>query len=219
MKEVQMHKIVSDGALISSRDWEDVKGKPLSSITGDPDDKEVLDGLIISGYETKFADGTNTNGEQFLPTCLDKFIQEYYVDKKLNMPLDIQHNMYDPQWLAGRIVYVEVDGVGFKYIAYIPRTYMHYEEVKNLLSNKILQGFSKFGWATKGHWKDDDSEEWGGHFLVEEMAIVSMSLVATPANGIPFEEVGEIANATRFKNNTKKQPKVSNGFAAMFNNK
>ena len=218
MKEFKMHKIVTDGALISTSDWREVETKPLSSITNNPEDKELLNGIIISGYETKFADGTNTNGEQFMPNCLDKWIQEYYVDKQLNMPLDIQHNMYDPQWLAGRIVYVEVDGVGFKYVAYIPRTYMHYEAVKNLLANKILQGFSKYGYATKGHWVEDQSEEFGGHFLVEEMRIISMSLVSVPANGIPFDEVGEIANALRFQNKIHKG-KVKDGFAAMFNNK
>ena len=218
MKEFKMHRIVTDGALILTSDWREVETKPLSSITNNPEDKELLNGIIISGYETKFADGTNTNGEQFMPNCLDKWIQEYYVDKQLNMPLDIQHNMYDPQWLAGRIVYVEVDGVGFKYVAYIPRTYMHYEAVKNLLANKILQGFSKYGYATKGHWVEDQSEEFGGHFLVEEMRIISMSLVSVPANGIPFDEVGEIANALRFQNKTHKG-KVKDGFAAMFNNK
>jgi len=91
--------------------------------------------------------------------------------------------------------------------------------VKNLLAEKILQGFSKFGWATKGHWVDDENEEYGGYFLVEEMTLISMSLVTTPANGIPFEEVGEVANSTRFVNKKKENGKVRNGFAAMFNSK
>jgi len=216
MKEFR--RIVADGALITTRDWDEVEGKPLSSITGNAEDRELLDGIIIKGYEYKFADGTNANGERFMPDCLDKFVREYYVEKQLNMPLDIQHNTYDPQWLAGRIVYVEVNEEGFKYVAYIPRDYMHYGEVKNLLKNKILQGFSKYGYASKGHWVDDKDEEFGGYFLVEEMFIVSMSLVATPANGIAFEEVGEIANALRFVNKHKtKKEQVKNGFAAMFN--
>ena len=218
-KELQLRKIVADGALLSSRDWEDVKTKPLSSITGNPEDTEVVDGIIIKGYETKFADGTNGNGERFMPDCLDKFIQDYYVAKGLNIPLDVQHQDYNPEWICGRIVYVEVDDKGFKYVAYIPRDYFNFDKVKFMLKNQIIQGFSKFGWATKGHWVDDENdEEWGGYFLVEEMTLISMSLVTTPANGIPFEEVGEIANSTRFVNKHKKKDgKVRNGFAAMFN--
>lgn len=216
---MQMRRIVADGALLSSRDWEDVKTKPLSSITGNPEDTEIVDGLIIRGYEMEFAQGTNANGERFTPYCLDKFIQDYYVAKGLNIPLDVQHNDHDPEWLCGRIVYVEVNDRGFQYVAYIPRTYKNYDIVKNLLAEKILQGFSKFGWSTQGHWVDDDNEPWGGYFLVEEMTLISMSLVTTPANGIPFEEVGEVANSTRFVNKKKENGKVRNGFAAMFNSK
>lgn len=212
----EFRKIIANGALITTRDWDDVKTKPLSSITGNPDDKEVLDGIIISGYESKFADGTNTNLERFAPTCLDKFMREYYVEKQLNMPLVIEHRDGDPEWLAGRVVYAEVNEEGFKYVAYIPRDYMHFEVVKNLLKNKILQGFSKFGWATKAQWIDDPDEEYGGYYLVEEMDIVSMSLVTTPANGVKFESMGEIANATRFVHK-KKEEQVKDGFAAMFN--
>lgn len=218
-KENQMRRIVADGALLSSRDWEEVKTKPLSAITGNPEDTEIVDGIIIKGYETKFAEGTNANGEQFMHNCLDKFIQDYYVAKGLNIPLDVQHNDHNPEWICGRIVYVEVNEKGFMYVAYIPRDYFNFDKVSFMLKNQIIQGFSKFGWATKGHWVDDESEEYGGHFLVEEMTLISMSLVTTPANGIPFEEVGEIANSTRYVNKMKKNGKVRNGFAAMFNNK
>ena len=214
MKEIKPRRIVTNGALISSKDWREGVFQ-LSSFTKNPEDKEVLDGLIIEGYEMKFADGTNTNGERFSSECLDRFINEYYVEKGLNMPLVVEHS-FDPEWIAGRIVYASVDEVGFKYVAYIPKTYMHYEHVKQLLQNQILQGFSKYGWCTKGHWVEDDHEEMGGYFYVEEMDIINMAIVTTPANGVRFDEVGEIMNAMRFENKTKKA-KVKNGFAAMFN--
>lgn len=214
MKEIKPRRIVTNGALITKSNWREGVYQ-LSSITSNPDDKEILDGLIIEGYETKFADGTNTNGERFANECLDKFINEYYVEKGLNMPLVVEHS-FDPEWIAGRIVYAAVDEIGFKYVAYIPRTYMHYDHVKNLLANQIIQGFSKYGWCTKGHWVDDANEEVGGYFYVEEMEILNMAIVTTPANGVRFDEVGEIINAMRFENKTKKA-KVKNGFAAMFN--
>lgn len=214
MKEINPRRIVTDGALISSSDW--MEGVyPLSSFTNNPEDKEVLDGIIIKGYETKFADGTNTNGERFEPGCLDKFIHEYYVEKGINMPLVVEHS-FDPEWIAGRIVYAEVNEVGFKYVAYIPKSFMHYAHVRDLLRNGIIQGFSKYGWCTRGEWIEDSNEEFGGYFLVQEMRVLNMSIVTTPANGIQFDEVGEIMNAMRFENKIKKA-KVKNGFAALFN--
>lgn len=214
MKEITPRRIVTNGALISSGDW--MEGVyPLSSFTNNDEDKEVLDGIIIKGYETKFGDGTNANGERFEPDCLDKFIHEYYVEKGLNMPLVVEHS-FDPEWIAGRVVYAEVNEVGFKYVAYIPRTYMHYDHVKSLLRNGIIQGFSKFGWCTQGQWIEDQQEEFGGYFLVQQMDIINMAIVTTPANGLRFDEVGEIMNAMRFANKTKKA-KVKNGFAALFN--
>ena len=214
MKEINPRRIVTNGALISSKDWREGVYQ-LSSFTNNPDDKELLDGIIIEGYETKFADGTNTNGERFEPGCLDKFIHEYYVEKGLNMPLVVEHS-FDPEWIAGRIVYAEVNEVGFKYVAYIPKTYMHYAHVKNLLANGIIQGFSKFGWCNQGQWIEDPEDKFGGYFLVQQMDIINMAIVTTPANGLRFDEVGEIMNAMRFENKTKKA-KVKNGFAAMFN--
>lgn len=215
---MEKHRIITNGALISRSNWREGVYQ-LSSITNNSEDKEVLDGLIIEGYETKFADETNTNGERFAQGCLDKFIREFYNEKDLNMPLVVEHSG-SPEWIAGRVVYAEVNEVGFKYVAYIPRTYMYYEHVKNLLANKIIQGFSKYGYATKGHWVEDANEEFGGYFYVEEMAIINMAIVTTPANGAKFDEVGEIANAMRFVNKTKdkeEKAKVKDGFAAMFN--
>lgn len=219
MDKKEFRKLVSDATLIGS--WEDINAQPLSSITKNPEDTEILDGLVIRGYETKFAEGTNTNGERFTKDSIDKFIEEYFVEKKLNMPLDIEHNA-SPEWLAGRVIYIETNSVGFYYVAYIPKTYIHYDHVRSLLANKILQGFSKMGWATKGHWVEDKNDAvYGGYFLIEELEIVRMSLVSTPANGLPFEDVEEskVQDATRFRKaveEEKEEDKVSNAFAAMF---
>lgn len=196
--------------------WEEVSSIPAASITKNEEDTEVLDGILVHGYETKFADGTNTNGERYAKDAIDKFIQSYFVEKKLNMPVDIEHDSR-PEWLAGRIIYIESNGTGFYYVAYIPRTYMHFEHVKNLLANKVLQGFSKCGWATdyEAKFKEDGSFDYE---LIKEIEIVRMSIVSTPANGVPFEKVKEIQNATRF-NKVEEEPKEdkkSSAFAAMF---
>lgn len=190
----EWRKLKSNSVLIG--DWKEINKLPMSKITGNDQDAEILDGLIVKGYEMKFAEGTNTNGERYEKDAIDKFIQEYFVDKQLNMPVDIEHDGR-PEWLAGRVVYIEANSVGFYYVAYIPKTYMHYEHVKNLLANKVLQGFSKCGWATDWSWEKDATtgEEYE---LVKEIMIVRMSIVSTPANGVSFEKVQEIQNATRF---------------------
>ncbi len=218
----EWRRLKQDATLIG--DWEEIKALPLSSLTKNAEDTEVLDGLIVKGYETKFEDGTNTNGERYTKDSIDRFIQEYFVEKKLNMPVDIEHDSR-PEWLAGRVIYIESNTTGFYYVAYIPRTYMHYEHVKSLLANKILQGFSKCGWATDWEWLRDPKtgEEYE---LVKEIMVVRMSIVSTPANGVSFEKVQEIQNATRFRKLTDEgdpdhetTKKESSAFAAMFNHK
>lgn len=194
--------------------YEELEDLSLETITKDANDKDtILNGLIVYGYETKFADGTNTNGERYSKDCLDKFFAEYYGKKKLNMPFTIQHRN-DLQHLAGRVLICEVNSVGFYFVCYVPRTYAHYEEVKNLIKEGILQGLSKEGWSTKGKCYYTKEGEFD-YYLVEEMEMTAMSLVATPANGNPIEKAKEIKNTTMYK---KEKAAKKNAFAAMFNN-
>lgn len=203
-------KKIQDTTLIGS--WEEVQGIPASSITKNEEDVERLDGLIIKGYETKFGEGTNENGERYSKDAIDDFIKRYFVDKKLNMPVDIQHDGR-PEYLAGRVIYIESNTTGFYFVAYIPRTYIHYDMVRNLLAEKILQGFSKMGWASEYEciYKKDGSFDYE---LIKKIDIISMSLVATPANGVAFEDVKEIKNATRF---AKIEEEQADTLADMFN--
>lgn len=201
-------------------DWEEVKSIPVSTITKRDTDTTLLDGLIIKGYEMEW-DKTNENYERYEKTAFDKFIQEYFVDRGFNLPVDIEH--YDsPEWLAGRIIYAEINTRGFYYVAYIPRTYVHYEIVLNLLREGILQGFSKMGYATDWKWvwtEDGDFD----YELIKEFKLLKMSLVTTPANGIPFERLQETKqNALVFKNTTIQEIENANTpadeMARMFNN-
>ena len=187
---------VRDAALIG--DWDEVTATPLSSITKKEGDTELLDGIVIKGYETKF-NVTNANGERYAKDCLDKFVKEYFIDHKLNMVVDVQHGWgVDDQ--IGRVVYLEVNTVGFYFVAYIPRTVARYEQVKNLLKEGILQGFSKSGYALEWnyHYKEN-----GDFDYVEftDFALCSVSLVTMPANAVPFEAVGEkVSNRLTYKN-------------------
>lgn len=189
-------RFVRDGVLLG--DWQEVSGLPLSSVTKKETDTATLDGLIIKGYETKF-NVTNENGERYAPNCLDKFVQQYFVDHELNMVVDLQHGL-DIDDQIGRVIYLEVNTVGFYFVAYIPRTIARYEQVKALLREGILQGFSKMGWATDYEYRytrDGDFD----YVEIKEFQLCSVSLVTMPANAIPFEAIGEpIRDGLQFVN-------------------
>lgn len=194
-----MKKIkITDTVLLG--EWKDVQDLPLSSITKKDTDTATLDGLVIKGYETKFGK-TNENGERYEPGCLDKFVKSYFIDNGLNMVVDVQHG-WDIDDQVGRVVYLETNAVGFYFVAYIPRTVARYEQIKNLLQEGILQGFSKCGWASDWEWeRGRDGED---VFVVKKMDIVSVSLVTSPANAIAFEGVGEtIQNRLEYRNRIK----------------
>ena len=201
MKKIKIH----DTTLIGN--WEEVQDVELSTITKRENDTQRLNGLVIKGFETKFSK-TNENGERYDPGCLDDFIQSYFIDNNLNMVVDLQHG-YGIDDQVGRVVYLETNTVGFYFVAYIPRTVARYEQVKNLLQEGILQGFSKSGWATEYEYKytaDGDFD----YMLIKKMDIVSVSLVTSPANAVAFESVGEtVQNRLEYRNKVKKNNRKS----------
>ena len=207
---------VRDAVLLGS--WEEVTALDSQKLNADLA-PETLNGLILKGYEMKWG-VTNENGEQYDKNAFDKFIQEYFVDRKLNMPVDINHEGWS-NWLAycGRVLYIETNSVGFYFVVYVPSTFRYYDDLKNMLQAGIIQGFSKEGFATDWEDKYVVDENGNKHFdyeLIKEIAVVSVSLVCTPANGIAFERMEEIKNALVFKNKTKDNASGST-LAAMFN--
>lgn len=200
-KQLNKKRLVRDGVLLGN--WEEVNGVPLSTVTKKDEDTGILDGLIIKGYETKF-NVTNENGERYAPNCLDNFVKKYFIDHELNMVVDLQHGWgVDDQ--IGRVIYLEVNTVGFYFVAYVPRTVARYEQVKNLLREGILQGFSKMGWATEYEFKYTRDGELD-YVQINEFKLCSVSLVAMPANAIPFESIGEpIRDGLQFVNRLEEQ--------------
>ena len=184
--------------------WEDVKGIPTSQLTKRDEDTALLDGLIIRGYEMEW-DKTNENYEQYAKDAFDKFIQDYFIDRGFNLVVDIEHAGFDPQWLAGRVIYAEINSRGMYYIVYIPRTYVNFDMVKNLLQEGILQGFSKMGYATDWEYKWTQDGDFD-YELIKEFKLLAMSLVSAPANGMQFEKLQEVKhNGLVFRNIEKEQ--------------
>lgn len=196
MKPLKLRDIVLLG------DYKEVEGLELRRVTGNKDDTKKLSGIIIKGYEMKFGE-TNANGERYDKKAFDDFVQSYYVEKKLNLPVTIQHRD-DINSLAGRVLVMEVNSVGVYFVAYIPRTFKNYDYVKNLLFEGILQGFSKEGWATDYDYKFKDNGEFD-YIQIKRMTLSAVSLVSTPANALNFERAQEIQNALQYRNTDKKR--------------
>lgn len=194
--------IVRDTVLIGS--WEDTQEIPTETLRKWTNEPDKLNGLIIKGYEMKWSE-TNENRERYDETAFADFIQRYFVDKGLNMPVDINHEGY-VNWLAycGRVLYIETNTVGFYFVIYVPRTYEYYDHLVWALENGIIQGFSKEGYVG---WDDYDPvyNEDGtfAYDLIHKIRVVTISLVAIPANGLPFEQMRLTTNALIFENKNK----------------
>ena len=199
--------IVRDTVLIGS--WDDTQKIPTETLRKWTNEPDKLDGLIIKGYEMKWNE-TNENRERYDDTAFAEFIQSYFVDKGFNMPVDINHEGCR-NWLSycGRVLYIETNTVGFYFVIYVPRTYPDYNRLVWALQNGIIQGFSKEGYVD---WNDYDpifNED--GTFAYEQIhkiRVVAVSLVATPANGVPFEQMRVTTNALIFED--KRENKTDN---------
>jgi HK97 family phage prohead protease len=191
---------INDTTLIGN--WEEVTDIELSKITKRDTDTAKLNGIIVKGYETKFG-VINENDELYEPGCFDEFVHRYFIDHDLNMVVDVEHGMgIDDQ--IGRVIYLETNSVGFYCVVYIPSTVARYKQVKDLLAEGILQGFSKFGWATDAEWKKN--REGKDYLRILKMEILKVSLVTMPANPIPFESVGEtVRNRLEYRNTFKRK--------------
>jgi hypothetical protein len=122
------------------------------------------------------------------------------------MVVDRQHYSRD---ICGRVIYAESNSVGFYVVAYIPRALPIYNQIKVELQTKILQGFSKCGWATDYDIRYNQEGIFESIYI-KEMEITSMSLVATPANALKFEKVQEIKNALKYENKNQRKKSLFN---------
>ena len=161
-------------------DYKEVDGVEAKTITKDEADNRKLDGLIISGYETKFSD----------------------VKNKLNIPCDVFH-LTDIDHAAGVVLVLEENPVGWFFTVYVPKTYCNYEKLLNLIKIGYIQGFSKYGWATDYEYKYLTNGDFS-HIEIKKMDLYRVSLVDVPANAVPFENVKEVSNATKFIKEPKK---------------
>lgn len=182
-------------------DYKEVEGLQLRDITNDPKDDEVLDGILLYAYESKFT-RTNFNFERYTKEALDDFIKEYFIANGLNMPLTCQHRS-DRENTIGKVLVLEVNTQGYYFVCYIPKGIFGYDDIKIKIKAGILQGLSKEGWATDYEWKKDTK---GNEYVeIRKFELESVSLVSLPANALRLEKAKEVQNKLQFENKTNKK--------------
>ena len=178
-------------------EWSDVRDIPAETLKKWSNDPDSLHGLIFKGYEMKWG-AVNTNGEMYDENAFDKFIQEYFVDKGFNMPVTIEHAS-DPEWIYGRVLYIERNSVGFYFVVYIPDTFARYSWLKWAVEEGLIQGLSKEGFYMDYEWKQEDPKDYDSWYIqIHELMMTRVSLVCTPANGVKFESAKETKNSVIF---------------------
>lgn len=144
-------------------------------------------GIEIKGLLTTFGQ-VNDNGYNFDRQSYDKVVNDYFEANELNIPVDLMHVRDNVTHLAGVLRKFTKRNGGVEITAFIPKGVYFYGLIKVLLDNGVLQGFSNYGWITKGDWNNDE-------ILVSEFRLISASLVDLPADvGGKF-----VANATQFE--------------------
>lgn len=138
-------------------------------------DKEGVEtGIRLKGTLTTF-EKVNENGQTWMQTAYDDGVASYFAENNLSVPLDLMHQR-DLMHLAGRVEVLRKTENGVELEAIVPKGVYFYNLIKTLLTNGILQGFSNYGYVTRGEVDDDEI------LHVEAFQLISASLVDVPAD-------------------------------------
>lgn len=154
----------------------EMKTKPIKNqykFTNTVEDPETKD-YKVSGYAMHF-DEPNYNGEIYNKTAFNKFINDYYIKNKKNMPLTIMHET-GLNSLIGRIDTFEILDDGVFINATISKSAPRFRNIVGLIEDSVLTGFSTEGFAF------DYKELENGLTYINEAALTRISVVDQPAD-------------------------------------
>lgn len=154
----------------------EMKTKPIKNqykFTNTVEDPETKD-YKVSGYAMHF-DEPNYNGEIYNKTAFNKFINDYYIKNKKNMPLTIMHET-GLNSLIGRIDTFEILDDGVFINATISKSAPRFRNIVGLIEDCVLTGFSTEGFAF------DYKELENGLTYINEAALTRISVVDQPAD-------------------------------------
>ena len=132
----------------------------------------------------------NFNGYVYHSGCYDHFCKNYYQANSKNIPLDIFHNTWTLENLAGKVTEFISTKNEVRIVAEVSKHAIHFNSICGLIEDGILQGFSDMSHVLK---YDIDNKTNLLH--VYECAISSVTLTPNPA---VVKSQLEAMNATKF---------------------
>lgn len=157
----------------------------------------------VKGLLTTFDDeAANVNGYVYQSGCYDDFCRNYFQKNNKHIPLDLLHNTFEFNHLAGKITEFTSTENEVKIVAEVSKHAVLFNNIVGMIEDGVLQGFSDMSFVDK--YKMSNS----GLMYVERCSIISVALVPVPAVGASMLEA---ANGTKF-NFKKSGEKKSNFF-------
>lgn len=147
--------------------------------------------FIVKGILTKFNDeNANLNGYVYNRGCYNDFCKKYYEQKERNIPVDLLHNTMDINHLVGKVLEFHADDNQASIVVEISKYAILFNNVKGLIEEGILQGFSDYSYIEDGYYDNQKNL-----LIVNKCNIVSVSLVPDPA---VIDSNLIVTNATKF---------------------
>ena len=132
----------------------------------------------------------NFNGYVYHSGCYDNFCKNYYQANSKNIPLDIFHNTWTLENLAGKVTEFISTKNEVRIVAEVSKHAIHFNSICGLIEDGILQGFSDMS-----HVLNYDIDNKTNLLHVYECAISSVTLTPNPA---VVKSQLEAMNATKF---------------------
>ena len=145
----------------------------------------------------------NLNGYVYHSGCYDNFCKNYYQANNKNIPLDIFHNTWTLENLAGKVTEFMANKNEVRIVAEVSKYAVHFNSICGLIEDGILQGFSDMSYVLK-HNIDNKTNL----LHVYECAISSVTLTPNPA---VVKSQLEAMNATKFYFGKKDEEEKRNG--------
>lgn len=172
MEKKEVKKTVYVKNFVAFESFED-GGEKIKIIT---DDKGNELGFEVRGQLTEFG-VRNANGYCFDAASYDKFVDSYLAKNRLNVPMNIKHNDFDFQHVAGKVKSLIKTDKGVEIVGFVPRWVYAYNWIKNAVKDGVLQAFSNYGPVNNGFY-DPDTDT----LHVHEFSLVSVALVELPGD-------------------------------------
>lgn len=152
--------------------FEDTDGGKKYKVVTNSTGEEI--GIELRGRLTTF-DVENENGQTFKAKSYDNFVNDYFVNNSINVPVCLLHNDTDMTHLCGIVSKMTATSDGVDIVVFVPKSAYFYNLTKNYIDCGILQGFSNYGWATDYTFENDT-------FNVKDFQLLHVAIVSTPSD-------------------------------------